>query len=87
MYKDLVALYKEYEGRIVALHEEIEDRLRGIDPGRKACNFIDYAPWVQVQVDEPTGELSFIGEDGTEYYHTTFDGVKVVEMLRRDKED
>ena len=40
MYKELAALYKEYEAKAQALYDESEERLREIDPEGKVVTLL-----------------------------------------------
>lgn len=87
MYKELATIYKEFEAEAEALAKRIKARVREVDPEGKVCDFINYCPWVQLYVNEPSegAEFSFEGDDGTKYYDTTYDGVRFVEMVEDDK--
>ncbi len=88
MYKELAALYKEYESKVNALREEINKRVREIDPERKVCDFIVLNSWVQLYVDEPIegAEYTFTSDTGTKFYDSWFDGVMFVEMIKNGKD-
>lgn len=87
MYKELAALYKEYETKVNALREEINKRLREIDPERKVCDLISPMHWVQLYADKPSegAEYSFTSDTGTKFYDSWVDGVMFVEMIENDK--
>lgn len=87
MYKELAALYKEYELKVNALREEINKRLREIDPEGKVCDFISPNRWVQLYVDKPSegAVYTFTSDTGTKFYDSRVDGVMFVEMIENDK--
>lgn len=87
MYKELAAVYKEFEAEAEALAKRIRARVREVDPEGKVCDLITLNPWVQLYTDKPSegAEFSFEGDDGTKYYDTTYDGVMFVEMIENDK--
>lgn len=87
MYKELAALYKEYELKVNALREEINKRLREIDPEKKVCDFISPNRWVQLYVDKPSegAVYTFTSDTGTKFYDSWVDGVMFVEMIENDK--
>jgi hypothetical protein len=87
MYKALAALYKEYEGRVQAISDEIDKRVREIDPEGKVCDFISPMHWVQLYADKPSEGAKFTHESdtGTKFYDSWFDGVMFVEMIENDK--
>jgi hypothetical protein len=87
MYKELAALYKEFEAEVEALAERINARVREIDPEGKVCDFISNGSWVQLYVDEPSegAAYNFTGDTGTKFYNAYVDGVRFVEMIENDK--
>lgn len=88
MYKELAALYKEYELKVNELREEINKRVREIDPERKVCDFISLNRWVQLYTDKPSeGAVHSHTSDitGTKFYDSWVDGVMFVEMVEDDK--
>lgn len=87
MYKELAALYKEYELKVNELREEINKRVREIDPERKVCDFISLNRWVQLYVDKPSegAVYTFTSDTGTKFYDSWVDGVMFVEMIENDK--
>jgi hypothetical protein len=87
MYKELAALYKEFEAEVEALAERINARVREIDPERKVCDFISPSRWVQLYADKPSegAKYSFTSDTGTKFYDSWVDGVQFVEMIENDK--